>query len=72
MDVPVHEDGAAGDKVILFTEVIYYFSIVCKVTYSMISHDYFSVLVVTSHPCIKVSKQEQDVMLWNVVNCYLQ
>ena len=42
MDVPVHEDGAADDEVIHFTEVNDYFSIVCEVTYSMLSHDSFS------------------------------
>ena len=62
------EEGAADDEVILFTEVNDSFSIVSEVTYSTT----LSVLVVASHPCTKVSKQEQDVMLWNVVNCHLQ
>ena len=44
------------------------FSIVCEVTYSMLSHDSFS--VVASYPCIIVS--ELDVVSWNTVNCHLQ
>ena len=71
MDVSVHVGVAADDEVILFTEVNDSFSIVSEVTCSMLSHDSFSVLVVASYPCIKVSKQEHDVMLWNVVNCHL-
>ena len=60
MDSPVREEGAAVDEVILFTEVNDSFSIVCEVTYSMPFHDSFSVLVVESYSCTKVSKQEQD------------
>ena len=66
------EECAADDEVIIFTEVIDSFSIVCEVTNSMLSHDSFFVLVVASYPCTKVSKQEQDVMSWNIVNCHLQ
>ena len=66
------EEGAADDEVILFTEVNDSFSIVCDVAYSMQSHYSFSFLVDASNPCIKVYKQEQDVMLWNIVNCHLQ
>ena len=62
MDVPVREDGASDDKVILFTEVNDCFSIVCEVTYFMLSHNSFRVLVAVSNSCIKVSKQEQDVV----------
>ena len=69
---PVPEEGAANDEVILFTDVNYSFSIVYEVTYSMPSHDSFSLLVVVSYPCTKVSKQDQDVMSWNVANCHLQ
>ena len=72
MDVSVHEDGAADDEVILFTEVNDSFSIACEVTYSMLSHDTFPVLIVASYPCIEVSKQEQDVVSWNAVDCHLQ
>ena len=72
MDVSVHEEGAADDEVILFTEANDSVSTDCEVTYSMLSRDYFSVLVVASYPCIKVSMQEQDIMSWNVVNCHLQ
>ena len=59
MDVPVCEEGAVDDGVIIFTEVNISFSIVCEVTYSMHSQDSFSVLVVESYPCIKVSKQDR-------------
>ena len=72
MDVPVSKEGAADDEVILFTEVYDSFPIVCEVTYSMLSHDSFSVLVVVSYPSIQVSRQEHDVMSWNVVNRHLQ
>ena len=68
----MREEGAADDEVILFTEVNDCFYIACDVTYSMLSHDSFSVVVVASYPCTKVSRQEQDVMPWNVVNCHLQ
>ena len=40
MDVPVREEGAADDEVILFTDVIDSFSIVCGFTYSMLSNDF--------------------------------
>ena len=69
MDVPVRDEGAADEEVILFTEVNDSFSIVCDVTYSMLSH--VSVLVVASYPCNYVSKQEHDVVSWNVVNNHL-
>ena len=72
MDVPVREKCAADDEVILFTEVNDSFSIVCEVTYSMLSCDSFSLLVVAPYPYINVSKQEEDVVLWNTVNCHLQ
>ena len=72
MDVTVREEGAAIDEVILFTEVNDSFSIDCEFTYSMLSHHSFSVLAVAYFPCIKVSKQESDVMPWNIVNCRLQ
>ena len=62
MDVPVRYEGAADDEVVLFTEVNDSFSIVCEVTYSMLFHESFSVLVVAAYPCITVSKQEQAVM----------
>ena len=52
-------------------EVNVSFSIVCDVTHSMHSHDSFSVLVVASYPCTKISKQEKYVVSWNVVNCHL-
>ena len=67
MDVPVREDGAVDDEAILFTEVNDSFSIVCEVTYSMLSHDSFSALVVVSSPFTKVSKQEQVVMSSTVI-----
>ena len=69
MDVPVSEESAADVDVILLTVVNDCFSIVSEVTYSMLSHDSFSVLVLALYPFIKVSKQEQDIMLSNVVNC---
>ena len=72
MDVPSREYGAADDEVILFIEVDDSFSIVCEVTYSMLSHDSFSVLVDAPNPCIEVSKKEHDVVSWNVVDCRLQ
>ena len=72
MDVPVREEGAADDEVILFPEVNDSYSIVCDVTYSMLSHDSFFVLVVVSYRCMNVSKQEQDIMSWNIANCHLQ
>ena len=51
MDVPVHEDDHdADDEVILFTDVNDSFSIVCEATFSKLSHDSFSVLVVAPHP----------------------
>ena len=59
MDVPVHEEGTADDEVIMFTDVNDSFSIVCDVTYSMLSHYSVSVIVVASYPCIKVSRQEK-------------
>ena len=46
----MREEGAVDDEVILLTEVNDSFSIVCEVTYSMLSHDSFSVLVVASYP----------------------
>ena len=58
MDVPLREEGAADDEVIPLTEVNDSFSVVCVVTYSMLSHDTFSVLVVAPQPCTKVSMQE--------------
>ena len=72
MDVPVREEGAADDEVIIFTQVNETFSILFEVNYSMLFHDSFSVLFVSSYAYIKVSKQEEDVVLWNVVNCHLQ
>ena len=69
----MHEDDHdADDEVIIFTDVNDSFSIVCEATYSKISHDSFSVLDVASYTCIKVSKQEQDIVSWNVINCHLQ
>ena len=62
MDVCVHEEGTADNEVIIFIEFNDSFSVVCEVTYSMLSHDFFSVLVVASFHCIKVSKQEQVVV----------
>ena len=62
MDLHVREECAADDGVIPFTDINDSLSIVCEVTYSMILHDSFSVLVVASYPCIKVFKQEQDVV----------
>ena len=53
MDVPVREECAADDEVILFTEVNGSISIDCEVTYSMPSHDYFPVLVVASYPSLR-------------------
>ena len=41
MNVPVHEEGCAGDEIIIFTEHNETFSIVCEVTNSMLSHDFF-------------------------------
>ena len=51
MDVLVHEEGAADDEVILFTDVNDSFSIVCDVTYSMLSHDFlcFSCCILPLH-----------------------
>ena len=72
VDVPVREEGAVDDAALLFTEVNDSFSIVCEVTYSMPSHDSFSVIVVASYTCTMVSKQEQDVVSWNAINCHLQ
>ena len=43
------------DEVILFTEV----------------NDSFSALDVASYPCIKVSRQKQNVVSCDVVNCHL-
>ena len=71
MDVPVHEEDAADVEVILLTEVNDSFSTVSEITYSKLFHDSFSVLV-ASYPCVMVSKQEQDAVSWNVVNCHLQ
>ena len=56
VDVTVSEEGAVDDEVLLFTEVNDSFSIVCEVTYSMPSHDSFSIIVVASYPCTTVSK----------------
>ena len=72
MDVPVREEGATNDEVILFTEVndSLHFSIACEVTYYMLPHD--SVFIVESYPCINVSKEEQHIVSWNVVNCHQQ
>ena len=57
-DVPVCEEHAtADDEVILFTDVNHSFFIVCEVTYSMLSLESCSVLVVALCPCIKVFKQ---------------
>ena len=72
MDVPVRDAGAADDRVVLHTEVNDSFSTVCEVTYSMLFHDSFSVFVVACYPCIDISKQELDVVPWNVVNYFLQ
>ena len=63
----MHEEGAADDEVILFTEINDSFCIVCEVTYSMFFHDSFSVLV-ASYPCIMVFKQEQDIVLCNKIS----
>ena len=49
-------DEGATDEVILFTEV----------------NESFSVLDVASYPCIKVSRQKQNVVSCDVVNCHLQ
>ena len=68
----MREVGVADDEVILFTEVNDSFSIVCEVTYSMLFHGSYSVIVAAPHACNKVSKQEQDVVSRNVVNCHLQ
>ena len=59
----MREEGAADEELILFTEVNDSFSILCEFTYSMLSNDSLSVLVVASSPCSKVSKKEQDVVL---------
>ena len=72
MDVLVREEGAADVDVFLFKEVNVSFSIVCGVTYSKLSNDSFSVLVVAPYPCIKVSKQQLDDVSWIVVNCHQQ
>ena len=72
MDAPVREEGAADYAVILFTEVNDSLSIACEDTYSMHSHGTFPVLAFASYPCITVSKQEQVVVSWNVVNCNMQ
>ena len=70
MDVPVCNEAVTDDEVILFTELNDSFCIVCEVTYSILSHDSFSVLVIVFCPCVKVSMQ--DVMLWNIINCHQQ
>ena len=65
MDVPIHEDGAADDEVIIFTEVNYYFSIVYEITYSMLFHDSLFLFL---HPTLALRSPSKSNMC--VMECH--